>query len=126
MFGFVIILSRTLHLNYMSPSLLSVNRDGYIFSFPFGSADQIKILLDQQDKLYARQSELKALLEDCEASSSQENDGASTALENWSGSFEWDSKADDLRLNIFGISSYRANQREVKLVDLFLYSKIGI
>ncbi|XP_057518558.1 ATP-dependent DNA helicase Q-like 2 isoform X1 [Amaranthus tricolor] len=75
--------------------------------------DQIKILLDQQDKLYARQSELKALLEDCEASSSQENDGASTALENWSGSFEWDSKADDLRLNIFGISSYRANQREI-------------
>ncbi|XP_057251044.1 ATP-dependent DNA helicase Q-like 2 isoform X2 [Beta vulgaris subsp. vulgaris] len=34
-------------------------------------------------------------------------------MENWSGSFGWDSQADDLRLNIFGISSFRANQREI-------------
>uniref|UniRef100_A0A7C8YKK4 ATP-dependent DNA helicase n=1 Tax=Opuntia streptacantha TaxID=393608 RepID=A0A7C8YKK4_OPUST len=76
--------------------------------------DQIKILLDQQEKLYARQSELKALLEDCDASENYcDDDGASTAVENWSGSFGWDSRADDVRLNIFGISSYRANQREI-------------
>ncbi|KMT11509.1 hypothetical protein BVRB_5g108290 isoform C [Beta vulgaris subsp. vulgaris] len=75
--------------------------------------DQIKLLLDQQEKLYARQSELKAILEDCETSDSHHNDGASTAMENWSGSFGWDSQADDLRLNIFGISSFRANQREI-------------
>uniref|UniRef100_A0A803L6E4 ATP-dependent DNA helicase n=1 Tax=Chenopodium quinoa TaxID=63459 RepID=A0A803L6E4_CHEQI len=74
--------------------------------------DQIKLLLDQQENLYARQSELKALLENCEASGSHRNDGASTAPEDWSGSFGWDSEAEDLRLNIFGISSYRANQRE--------------
>lgn len=76
--------------------------------------DQIKILLDQQENLYARQSELKALLEDCEASENHyDDDGTSTAVENWSGSFGWDSRADDVRLNIFGISSYRANQREI-------------
>ncbi|XP_021725557.1 mediator of RNA polymerase II transcription subunit 34-like [Chenopodium quinoa] len=75
--------------------------------------DQIKLLLDQQENLYARQSELKALLEDCEASGSHRNDGASTAPEDWSGSFGWDSEAEDLRLKIFGISSYRANQREI-------------
>lgn len=75
--------------------------------------DQIKLLLDQQENLYARQTELKALLEDCEASGSYHNDATSTAPENWSGSFGWDSEADDIRLNVFGISSYRANQREI-------------
>lgn len=53
--------------------------------------DQIKLLLDQQENLYARQTELKALLEDCEASGSYHNDATSTAPENWSGSFGWDS-----------------------------------
>ncbi|KAK8614748.1 hypothetical protein V6N13_068542 [Hibiscus sabdariffa] len=33
--------------------------------------------------------------------------------EDWSGSFDWDSRADDIRFNVFGISSYRPNQREV-------------
>ncbi|XP_074270331.1 ATP-dependent DNA helicase Q-like 2 [Silene latifolia] len=76
--------------------------------------DQITILLDQQDKLYTRQSELKRLLEEQEASGSRhDNGGASTSVEDWSGSFGWDSRADDLRLNIFGISSYRANQQEI-------------
>ncbi|KAL9246999.1 hypothetical protein vseg_020473 [Gypsophila vaccaria] len=75
--------------------------------------DQISILLDQQDKLYARQTELKRLLEDHEASGSRRDDCASTSVEDWSGSFGWDSRADDLRLNIFGISVYRANQREI-------------
>ncbi|GAB2301837.1 Werner syndrome ATP-dependent helicase [Dionaea muscipula] len=77
--------------------------------------DQIKILLDQQEKLYQRQSALKALLEEEEsqASGCQQSEGSSAAKENWSGSFEWDSRADDIRFNIFGISSYRANQREI-------------
>ncbi|KAK9716075.1 hypothetical protein RND81_06G209600 [Saponaria officinalis] len=75
--------------------------------------DQISILLDQQDKLYARQTELKRLLENHEASGSRHDDCASTSMEDWSGSFGWDSRADDLRLNIFGISLYRANQREI-------------
>ncbi|KAA8528189.1 hypothetical protein F0562_035560 [Nyssa sinensis] len=75
--------------------------------------DQIKILLDQQEKLYERQSELKTLLEDCNASGSTGNDGTVVAVENWSGPFEWDSQADDLRFNVFGISTYRANQREI-------------
>ncbi|KAL6965388.1 Werner syndrome ATP-dependent helicase, variant 2 [Sarracenia purpurea var. burkii] len=75
--------------------------------------DQIKMLLDQQEKLYERQSELKALLEDSEALGHPQNEGTSVTMENWSGQFEWDSHADDVRFNVFGISKYRANQREV-------------
>ncbi|THG09373.1 hypothetical protein TEA_013789 [Camellia sinensis var. sinensis] len=76
-------------------------------------SDHIKILLDRQEKLYERQSELKALLEDCDAPGSPRNDGTAVTVENWSGPFEWDSQVDDLRFNIFGISNYRANQREI-------------
>ncbi|KAK9276040.1 hypothetical protein L1049_005571 [Liquidambar formosana] len=75
--------------------------------------DQIKILLDQQEKLYERQSELKALLEECKASGSPVNNGISVAVENWSGPFEWDFQADDVKFNVFGISTYRTNQREI-------------
>ncbi|OWM65022.1 mediator of RNA polymerase II transcription subunit 34 isoform X1 [Punica granatum] len=75
--------------------------------------DQIKHLLDRQEKLYERQSELKAILEACEAPSGSTQDGPSTSVEDWSGSFEWDALADDVRFNIFGISEYRANQREI-------------
>ncbi|KAF8380804.1 hypothetical protein HHK36_028298 [Tetracentron sinense] len=75
--------------------------------------DQIKILLDRQEKLYERQCELKTLLEGCQASGSPANGGASLAVENWSMPFEWDSRADDIRFNVFGISTYRANQREI-------------
>ncbi|XP_073112990.1 ATP-dependent DNA helicase Q-like 2 isoform X3 [Elaeis guineensis] len=74
--------------------------------------DQIKILLDHQERLYRKQSELKALLEECKTSENEANNNASMAAENWSGNFEWDSQADDIRFNVFGISSYRANQRE--------------
>ncbi|XP_057510929.1 ATP-dependent DNA helicase Q-like 2 isoform X2 [Actinidia eriantha] len=74
---------------------------------------QIKILLDRQEKLYERQSELKVLLEDCEALGSPRSDGTTVTVENCSGPFEWDSQADDVRFNIFGISKYRANQREI-------------
>ncbi|KAI5656677.1 hypothetical protein M9H77_25470 [Catharanthus roseus] len=75
--------------------------------------DQIKILLDQQEKLYEKQSELKALLENFESSRSPGNDATANSIENWSGTFGWDSQADDIRLNVFGISTYRANQREI-------------
>ncbi|KAK9095662.1 hypothetical protein Scep_027131 [Stephania cephalantha] len=75
--------------------------------------EEIKILLARQDKLYERQSELQRILEECKESRSTENGGPSISVENWSGSFEWDSRADDIRLNIFGISTYRANQREI-------------
>ncbi|XP_057799121.1 ATP-dependent DNA helicase Q-like 2 isoform X1 [Salvia miltiorrhiza] len=75
--------------------------------------EQIKALLEQQENLHERQSELKALLEHNESSRSHGGDEASVSVENWSGSFEWDSQADDVRLNIFGISAYRANQREI-------------
>ncbi|KAH7515009.1 hypothetical protein FEM48_Zijuj11G0150800 [Ziziphus jujuba var. spinosa] len=75
--------------------------------------EQMKILLQRQDTLYERQSQLKALLEASEGSEYPAKDTASTSVENWSGSFEWDSEADDVRFNVFGISTYRANQREI-------------
>ncbi|CAK7355947.1 unnamed protein product [Dovyalis caffra] len=79
--------------------------------------DQIKLLLDRQEKLYERQSELKFLLEAYKTSgagnSVDENASCSSSLEDWSGSFEWDSQADYVRLNIFGIPSYRQNQKEI-------------
>lgn len=78
--------------------------------------DQLNILLERQDKLYERQSELKALLAICQSSRGPGNDGTVASIENWSGTFEWDSQADDIRFNVFGIATYRANQREVGLI----------
>ncbi|KAL7159725.1 hypothetical protein ABFS83_01G046900 [Erythranthe nasuta] len=76
--------------------------------------EQIKVLLDQQESLYQRQSELKVLLEHKESSRSNgDEEEASVSVKNWSGEFEWDSEADDVRFNVFGISAYRANQREI-------------
>lgn len=75
--------------------------------------DQIKLLLDRQEKLHERQSELKALLESCESSSGPGDDNAAVSVDDWSRPFVWDSQADDIRFNVFGISKYRANQREV-------------
>ncbi|CAK9140568.1 unnamed protein product [Ilex paraguariensis] len=74
--------------------------------------DQIKIFFDRQEKLHDRQSELKSLLENCESSGNHASSGPVVSSENWSGPFEWDSEADDVRFNVFGISTYRANQRE--------------
>ncbi|KAL0854615.1 hypothetical protein Bca101_059767 [Brassica carinata] len=78
---------------------------------------QISALIEHQDRLYERKSELKTLLKAVAVSSgtpvaSSCPDG-SIAVENWSEPFEWDSRADDVRFNIFGISKYRANQREI-------------
>ncbi|KAG6688031.1 hypothetical protein I3842_11G103800 [Carya illinoinensis] len=75
--------------------------------------DHINRLLERQEKLYERQTELKTLLEACEGSGDPVADGASATVENWSGPFEWDSKADDVRFNVFGIPTYRENQREI-------------
>lgn len=75
--------------------------------------DQIRALIERQERLHERKSELQAVLEACEESGNQVNGGAPSAVENWSGPFEWDPEADDVRLNIFGISTYRANQREI-------------
>ncbi len=36
-----------------------------------------------------------------------------SSKEDWSGPFEWDDRAADIRLNVFGIASYRQNQQEV-------------
>ncbi|MFS7923033.1 putative DNA helicase [Helianthus anomalus] len=75
--------------------------------------DEIKRLLDKQEKLYEKQSELKAVLESYQGLEQAEKDNAAPQTENWSGTFEWDNEADDIRLNIFGIPTYRANQREI-------------
>ncbi|XP_047091264.1 ATP-dependent DNA helicase Q-like 2 [Lolium rigidum] len=75
--------------------------------------DKIKMLLDQQEELYERQSHLKALLEISKTSRDTSDTAPSVALEDWSGKFSWDSQADDMRFNVFGISSYRSNQREI-------------
>ncbi|RCV39807.1 hypothetical protein SETIT_8G252800v2 [Setaria italica] len=71
---------------------------------------QIRTLLDRQEELYERQSQLKALLE---VSKKSRNNSTKVTLEDWSGSFPWDSQADDTRFNVFGITSYRSNQREI-------------
>uniref|UniRef100_A0A2N9E2A6 DNA 3'-5' helicase n=1 Tax=Fagus sylvatica TaxID=28930 RepID=A0A2N9E2A6_FAGSY len=70
------------------------------------------MLLERQEKLYDRQSELKALLEACKGLKDPVTKAASSTVEDWSGPFHWDSEADDVRFNVFGISAYRANQRE--------------
>lgn len=80
-------------------------------------------MLNRQEKLYEKQSELKALLEAFEAPSGSIKDDPSTSVEDWSGSFEWDARADDVRFNIFGISKYRANQREVSHITIL--KKVG-
>lgn len=76
-------------------------------------SEQIKFLLDRQEKLHERRFELKALVESCESSSGPGADNAAVSVDDWSRPFEWDSQADDIRFNVFGISKYRANQREV-------------
>ncbi|XP_010478886.1 PREDICTED: mediator of RNA polymerase II transcription subunit 34 isoform X2 [Camelina sativa] len=76
---------------------------------------QISALIEHQDRLYERKSELKTLLKALAASESPvaSSSGGSTVIENWSEAFEWDSRADDVRFNTFGISEYRANQKEI-------------
>jgi ATP-dependent DNA helicase Q1 len=72
-------------------------------------------LLEHQERLQERKSHLRSLLDGLKESEniSTEENAVPVAAEDWSGTFEWDSRADDIRFNVFGISSYRANQREV-------------
>jgi ATP-dependent DNA helicase Q1 len=79
---------------------------------------QISALIDRQEELYERESQLKAMLEVSKASNNTINNTPSVGPKDWSGSFLWDSRADDVRFNVFGISSYRQNQREVRLVEV--------
>ncbi|KAH9320595.1 hypothetical protein KI387_015234, partial [Taxus chinensis] len=78
---------------------------------------QIRDLLEHQETLYQQKSYLQSLLESCKvstASGGNANDAsASGFVENWTGSFEWDQQVDDVRLNVFGIPTYRINQREI-------------
>ncbi|KAF0897570.1 hypothetical protein E2562_039264 [Oryza meyeriana var. granulata] len=74
---------------------------------------QIKELLDRQEQLSERESQLKSMLEVSKASRDTIHNEPSVAPKDWSGSFSWDSRADDIRFNVFGISSYRPNQREI-------------
>ena len=83
--------------------------------------EQIKMLLERQERLYERQSEIKALLEASKESGDHVKDNTSTTVENRSGAFEWDSEADDVRFNVFGISTYCANQRQVTLWHSFIF-----
>ncbi|KAG9452886.1 hypothetical protein H6P81_005790 [Aristolochia fimbriata] len=75
--------------------------------------DQIKALLNRQDHLLSRQSELQKLLEECQTSGPFNDVGISSNQDDFTGVFEWDSEAEDIKLNVFGIRSYRANQREI-------------
>ncbi|KAJ1692145.1 hypothetical protein LUZ63_008843 [Rhynchospora breviuscula] len=67
------------------------------------------LLQDQTQPLLER-----SLLDELKESqtSTPQNDNENAA-EDWSRCFHWDSRADDIRFNTFGLSSYRANQREI-------------
>lgn len=75
--------------------------------------EQIRELIEKQEKLYERRSELQVLLETCPIDVKDGSVPTNVQAEDWSRSFDWDSQADDIRFNVFGISSYRPNQREV-------------
>lgn len=78
---------------------------------------QISDLLEQQEKLNCQKSELQSLLKACRLSTGHAQNAGNVAAEGrpdyWAGSFEWDQQANDIRLNVFGISTYRVNQREI-------------
>ncbi|KAK8669279.1 hypothetical protein V6N13_106715 [Hibiscus sabdariffa] len=74
---------------------------------------QIRELLARQENLHERRSELQALLGTCPTDVMDVSATTTAQPEDWSGPFDWDSRADDVRFNVFGISSYRPNQREI-------------
>ncbi|KAK5813894.1 ATP-dependent DNA helicase Q-like 2 [Gossypium arboreum] len=75
--------------------------------------EQIRELIKKQEKLYERRSELQVLLETCPIDVKVGSAPTNVQAEDWSRSFDWDSQAEDIRFNVFGISSYRPNQREI-------------
>ncbi|KAH9562643.1 hypothetical protein CY35_05G082900 [Sphagnum magellanicum] len=75
--------------------------------------DQIQSLLHHQESLLQQQSELQGLLASCRTENDSHKGISKSSKEDWSGPFEWDDRAADIRLNVFGIASYRQNQREI-------------
>jgi len=80
--------------------------------------DQIQSLLQHQESLLEQQAELQTLLTSCRDVAAYDEGGdlagaSKSGKDDWSGSFEWDKRAADLRLNLFGIKSYRRNQLEI-------------
>lgn len=80
--------------------------------------DNIQSLLQHQETLLEQQASLQqqlSLYRDVAAY--DENGGtvgaSKSGKEDWSGTFEWDKRAADIRLNLFGIKSYRQNQHEI-------------
>ncbi|KAI5071425.1 hypothetical protein GOP47_0013676 [Adiantum capillus-veneris] len=81
--------------------------------------EQLDYLLERQETLLEQQTELQCLLDSmCDASkegnnSVRQKDAAESSEKNWTGPFRWNKEADSTLLNVFGISSYRTNQREI-------------
>jgi ATP-dependent DNA helicase Q1 len=63
--------------------------------------------------LLQQQSELQGLLASCRTENDSHKGISKSSKEDWSGPFEWDDRAADIRLNVFGIASYRQNQQEI-------------
>ncbi|KAJ7554996.1 hypothetical protein O6H91_05G018700 [Diphasiastrum complanatum] len=79
--------------------------------------DQINSLLEHQGRLLEQKSELLNLIRSCKVSKHEnlwtDEKTGRPIQEDWTRSFEWDQQAQDILLNVFGISSYRTNQREI-------------
>ncbi|KAH7439704.1 hypothetical protein KP509_04G073400 [Ceratopteris richardii] len=81
--------------------------------------EQLEQLLERQQMLLEQQTELQCLLDSmCDSKSEHANtigqkDDAADSAKTWTGTFPWDKEADSALLNIFGLSSYRTNQREI-------------
>jgi len=56
---------------------------------------------------------LRESFDGCRTENDSHKGISKSSKEDWSGPFEWDDRAADIRLNVFGIASYRQNQREV-------------
>ncbi|XP_050233938.1 ATP-dependent DNA helicase Q-like 2 [Mercurialis annua] len=74
--------------------------------------DQIEELLEQQEKLNERKSVLKAILQTSSSTRTGHFNGGASDIE-WSGPFQWDAQADHHKFHVFGISTYRPNQRQI-------------
>ncbi|KAG0625747.1 hypothetical protein M758_2G078000 [Ceratodon purpureus] len=80
--------------------------------------DNIESLLQTQESLFLREAELEQQLSLCRDVAAHDESGGTVGAsmlgrEDWSGTFEWDERAADIRLNLFGIKSYRQNQHEI-------------
>ena len=84
--------------------------------------EQIQSLIERQEKLFEQKAELQNLLdafcgvhEDVKVSKEETVDETD---EHWQQPFPWDKEANDILLNLFGLHSFRANQREVCYFDI--------